>query len=134
MQFLREIYIEETMPQLIYYSNEGCVAKSHFPLNSTGFRVIYSFARGFSYFPWARKCHTTMAEFHFAKWIMDKSKLTGYYFWDRLRNYLHKSTWIVLSIHKLNKLGKFWLIYGQLLNIMSSYGWYEKSLRRSQNY
>ena len=28
----REIYIEETMPQLIYYSNEGCVAKSHFPL------------------------------------------------------------------------------------------------------
>ena len=27
----REIYIEETMPQLIYYSNEGCVAKSHFP-------------------------------------------------------------------------------------------------------
>ena len=36
---------------------------------------------------------------------------------------------IVLSVHKLNKLGKFWLIYGQLLNIMSSYGWYEKSLR-----
>ena len=31
-----------------------------------------------------------------------------------------------LSVHKLNKLGKFWLIYGQLLNIMSSYGWYEK--------
>ena len=23
--------IEETMPQLIYYFNEGCVAKSHFP-------------------------------------------------------------------------------------------------------
>ena len=23
--------IEETMPQLIYFSNEGCVAKSHFP-------------------------------------------------------------------------------------------------------
>ena len=45
-------------------------------------------------------------------------------FWDWLRNFLHKFTWIVLSVHKLNKLGKFWYIYGQLLNIMSSYGWY----------
>ena len=33
---------------------------------------------------------------------------TGYSFWDRLRNFLHKFTWIVLSVHKLNKLGKFW--------------------------
>ena len=32
---------------------------------------------------------------------------TGYSFWDRLRK-LHKFTWIVLSVHKLNKLGKFW--------------------------
>ena len=27
-----------------------------------------------------------------------------------------------------------WVNYGQLLNIMSSYGWYEKSLQRSHNY
>ena len=33
---------------------------------------------------------------------------TGYSFWDRLRNFLHKFTWIVLSVHKLNKLDKFW--------------------------
>ena len=33
---------------------------------------------------------------------------TGYSFWDRLRNFLLKFTWIVLSVHKLNKLGKFW--------------------------
>ena len=46
---------------------------------------------------------------------------TGYSFWDRLRNSLHKFTWIVLSDHKL--LGKYWQIYGQLLNIVSSYGW-----------
>ena len=59
---------------------------------------------------------------------------TGYSFWDWLCNFLHKFTWIVLSVHKLNKLGKFWQIYGQLLNIMSSYGWYEKVLRRSHNY
>ena len=32
---------------------------------------------------------------------------TGYSFWDRLRNFLHKFIWIVLSVHKLNKLGKF---------------------------
>ena len=51
---------------------------------------------------------------------------TGYSFWDQLHNFLHKFTWIVLSVHKLNKLGKFWYIYGQLLNIMSSYGWYKK--------
>ena len=57
-----------------------------------------------------------------------------YSLWDRLRNFLLKSTWIVLSVHKLNKLGKFWLIYGQLLNTMSIYGWYEKRLRRSHNY
>ena len=34
--------------------------------------------------------------------------VTGYSFWDRLRNFLHKFTWIVLSFHKLNKVGKFW--------------------------
>ena len=45
---------------------------------------------------------------------------TGYSFWDRLRNFLHKFSWIVLSVHKLNKLDKYWKIYGQLLNIMSS--------------
>ena len=33
---------------------------------------------------------------------------TGYSFLDRLRNCLHKFTWIVLSVLKLNKLGKFW--------------------------
>ena len=33
---------------------------------------------------------------------------TGYSFWDRLHNFLHKYTCIVLSVHKLNKLGKFW--------------------------
>ena len=31
-----------------------------------------------------------------------------YSFWDRFRNFLHKFTWIVLSVHNLNKLGKFW--------------------------
>ena len=60
--------------------------------------------------------------------------LTGHSFWDRLRSCLHAFTWIVLSVHTLNKMGKFWWIYGQLLNIMSSYGWYEKSLQRSHNY
>ena len=59
---------------------------------------------------------------------------TNYSFWDQLRNFLHKFTWIVLSANKLNKLGKFCWIYGQLLNIMSSNGWYEKSLQRSHNY
>ena len=33
---------------------------------------------------------------------------TGYSFWDGLHKFLHKFTWIVLSVHKLNKLGKFW--------------------------
>ena len=33
---------------------------------------------------------------------------TGYSFWDRLRIFLHKFTCIVLPVHKLNKLGKFW--------------------------
>ena len=50
-------------------------------------------------------------------WIQVKNKScssnhkvisTGYCFWDRLRNLLHKFTWTVLSVHKLNKLGKFW--------------------------
>ena len=58
---------------------------------------------------------------------------TGYSFWDWLRIFLLKFTWIVLIVHKLKKLGKFWKIYGQLLNIMSSYGWYEKNLQRSHN-
>ena len=34
----------------------------------------------------------------------------GYSFWDWLRNFLHKPTWIVLSVHKLNNWvnsGKF---------------------------
>ena len=33
---------------------------------------------------------------------------TGYSFWEWLRNFWCKFTWIVLSVHKLNKLGKFW--------------------------
>ena len=33
---------------------------------------------------------------------------TGYSFLDRLRNFLHRFTWIVLRVHKLNKLSKFW--------------------------
>ena len=33
---------------------------------------------------------------------------TGDSFWDPLRNFLHKFTRIVLSVYKLNKLGKFW--------------------------
>ena len=37
-----------------------------------------------------------------------KTGNTGYSFWDQLRNFLHKFTRIVLSVHKLNKLGKFW--------------------------
>ena len=37
------------------------------------------------------------------KW--NKNANTGYSFWDRLRNFLNKLTWIVLSVHKLNKLG-----------------------------
>ena len=32
---------------------------------------------------------------------------TGYSFWDGLHNFLHKFTWIVLSVHKMNKLDKF---------------------------
>ena len=40
--------------------------------------------------------------------VYAKLKNTGYSFWDRLRNFLHKFTWIVLSVHNLNKLGKFW--------------------------
>ena len=38
-------------------------------------------------------------------------------------------TQIVLSVHKLNKLGKFWWIHGQLLSIMSLYGWYQKKFK-----
>ena len=33
---------------------------------------------------------------------------TGYSFWDWLRIFLHKFTWSVSSVHKLNKLGNFW--------------------------
>ena len=33
-------------------------------------------------------------------------KSTGYSFWDRLRNFSHKFTWIVLPVNKFNKLGK----------------------------
>ena len=33
---------------------------------------------------------------------------TGYSFWDRLHNFLPKLTWIVLLVHKLNKLCRFW--------------------------
>ena len=32
---------------------------------------------------------------------------TGYSFWDWFRNFWLKFTWIVLPVHKLNKLGKF---------------------------
>ena len=42
--------------------------------------------------------------------IFPKNFVKGYFFWDRLRNFLYKFTWIVLSDHKLNKLGKFWTI------------------------
>ena len=35
-------------------------------------------------------------------------KWTGYSFWDRLRHFLQKFTRIVLSVHEVNKLGKFW--------------------------
>ena len=66
-------------------------------------------------------------------WFNEMVFFTGYYFWDLLRNFLHKYIWIILTVHKLNKLGKFWQIYGQLLNIMSSYGWYKK-FRRSHDY
>ena len=37
-----------------------------------------------------------------------KRQHTGYSFWDRFLDFLHKFRWIVLSVHKLNKLGKFW--------------------------
>ena len=40
-------------------------------------------------------------------WYLKKI-ITGYSFWDWWCNFLHKFTWIVLSVHKLNKLGKFW--------------------------
>ena len=66
--------------------------------------------------------------------FLDMKIITGYSFWDWLLNSLHKFTWIVFLVHNLNKLGKFWEVYGQLLNIMSRYGWYEKSLRRSHIY
>ena len=33
---------------------------------------------------------------------------TGYSFWDRLLSCFHRFTWIILSVRKLNKLGKFW--------------------------
>ena len=33
---------------------------------------------------------------------------TCYSFWDLLHIFLHKFTWIVLSVYKLNKLGKLW--------------------------
>ena len=58
--------------------------------------------------------------FKFAEWVFcltcspklnrkeNNVKCTGYTFWDRLRNFLHKFTWIVLSVHKFNKLDKFW--------------------------
>ena len=35
---------------------------------------------------------------------------TGYSYWDGLRNFLHKFTWIFLSVHKLNKLGTVILV------------------------
>ena len=34
--------------------------------------------------------------------------IPGYSFWNRLRNFWHKFTSIILSVQKLNKLGKFW--------------------------
>ena len=37
-------------------------------------------------------------------------EVTGYSFWDRFHNFLHRFTWIVLALHKLNKLGKLWTI------------------------
>ena len=36
-----------------------------------------------------------------------KDAVTDYSFWDWLRNFLQKFTWVVLSVHKLNKLGKW---------------------------
>ena len=57
---------------------------------------------------------------------------TGYSFWDRLRNFLHIFAWIVLSVHKLNKLGKFWQIYAEY-HVKLWLIW-EKSLRGSHNY
>ena len=36
-----------------------------------------------------------------------KYYFTGYSFWEWLRNFLLTFTWVVLSVHKLNKLGKF---------------------------
>ena len=59
--------------------------------------------------------------------FIDKAKLgTGYYFWDWFRKFSHKFTWIVLSVHKLNKLVnlltiaeyhvKLWLIWKNVYN------------------
>ena len=42
---------------------------------------------------------------------LSKYLCTGYSFWDRLRNFLHKFTWIVLSVQKLNKLGKYVYVF-----------------------
>ena len=41
------------------------------------------------------------------EFIVAYFKCTGYSSWDWLRDFIHKFTWIVLSVHKLNKLGKF---------------------------
>ena len=46
--------------------------------------------------------------FHTTLTIIIDIICTGYSFWNRLRNFLHKFTWIVLSVHKLKKLCKFW--------------------------
>ena len=46
--------------------------------------------------------------FHFEHVISDILGITGYSFWDWLRIFLHKVAWIVFTVHKLNKLGKFW--------------------------
>ena len=40
--------------------------------------------------------------------VRDSDSFTGYSLWDQPHNFLHKFTRIVLSLHKLNKLGKFW--------------------------
>ena len=80
------------------FSNLPSALRNLFVSNGWFFATVQWLADSLKIATWQKKRHN-----------LSKSKLvTGYSFWDRLRNFWRKFTWIVLSVHKLNKLGKFW--------------------------
>ena len=78
-----------------------------FTLRTTKKNYLYNLSKGSTQ---SKNCfvHQKLSTFLQKSTIESVHVCTDYSLWDRLRNFLQKFTWIVLSVHKLKKLGKFW--------------------------